>query len=626
MALSPVSGTTRRLAHPVSAEKIAENSDKGSDRVSPLKSSTVASSEHQSVSLADVLARQPAANSPVRGTTPSSSENSEAGGVNDTITQSFVESFSAAAADPKAFNEMLTSIFGDDIDQAQAEGFRQSALQKDFSFLPHVEYVDATVLQGGNGAYSADNNTIYINEELKGTELGEQTFVEEAGHFLDVRLNTSDTRGDEGEMFRRVLSGEALSEDSVDAIRGEDDSGTITVDGKQLNVEFWSLGGFISDVGDSIGNAVSGAADGISNAVNSVVDTVGDVVSNVAGAVGDVVTGVADSVGSAVSGAGNFVGGLLNTAGDAIGGDVGGFISSAGNGISSTANTVGNGISSSISWLNDNVVQPVINTGIELVQDVVPIVTGIATFPIQVAGNVISGAGNTFGLLLEGDFSGAWSSFGQTALDFVLAPAELAVTTIALAANAGVNAINNLFGLTEERGLNQEEIDYLKPIFGDSIDYSSIRIQSGGIKESVGISPQTTGNDIFLRQEWGGDIFEEDGTLTEAGLNLLGHEAGHVWQNQNGGITYVGDALITQGLDAIGIGSGYEIGEALQNGVAFENMNPEQQASVAEFIGIAIEANGSVLTAEEFAKAAGIPPMSDDEFAIVETAHDLLRA
>ena len=55
-------------------------------------------------------------------------------------------------------------------------------------------------------------------------------------------------------------------------------------------------------------------------------------------------------------------------------------------------------------------------------------------------------------------------------------------------------------------------------------------------------------------------------------------------------------------------------------------MNPEQQASVAEFIGIAIKANGSVLTAVKFAAAAGFPPPSADEFAIVKAAHNLLGA
>ena len=185
--------------------------------------------------------------------------------------------------------------------------------------------------------------------------------------------------------------------------------------------------------------------------------------------------------------------------------------------------------------------------------------------------------------------------------------------------------MNNLFGLTTERRLNEEEIDYLRPVYGDSIDYDAIRIQSGGIKEAVGISPQTTGNDVFLRQAWGGDIFEDDGTLTEAGLHLLGHEVGHVWQNQNGGITYVGEALIAQGLDAAGLGEGYEIQAALARGTPFEDMNPEQQASIAEFIGMALAENGGALTLDGFRRASGVA-VTEAQFAIVRAAHATLLA
>lgn len=355
-----------------------------------------------------------------------------------------------------------------------------------------------------------------------------------------------------------------MSAEEVDAILTEDDSGTITVDGEQVEVEFF-LGGLVSSIGNAIGGAVSNIASGVTNVVNSVVDTTGDLMSSAAEAVGNVVTGAADVVGNVVSSAGDAVGGVMNAAGDLVGGTFGDVLSAIGGGISGAADMLGNGISATVAWVNDNVYQPVINAGIELVQDVVPILTGIVSFPMHVIGNVAGGLGDSLGALLRGDFSGALSSFGHTFKDFFFAPAELVVTTIALVANAGVNAINNLFGLSEERVLNQQEIDYLRPIFGNSIDYSSIKIQSGGIKELLGISPQTTGNDIFLRQEWGSDIFKDDGTgtLTDAGLKLLGHEAAHVWQNHNGGITYVGDALITQGLDAIGLGAGYEIQEAL---------------------------------------------------------------
>ena len=39
------------------------------------------------------------------------------------------------------------------------------------------------------------------------------------------------------------------------------------------------------------------------------------------------------------------------------------------------------------------------------------------------------------------------------------------------------------------------------------------------------------------------DQFDKSGKLTASGLETLGHEVGHVWQNQNGGGDYIGNAL-----------------------------------------------------------------------------------
>ena len=52
--------------------------------------------------------------------------------------------------------------------------------------------------------------------------------------------NTADTRGDEGELFRRTLSGERLTRRQVAEIRAEDDHGIIEIDGREGAVEFWN--------------------------------------------------------------------------------------------------------------------------------------------------------------------------------------------------------------------------------------------------------------------------------------------------------------------------------------------------------------------------------------------------
>ena len=156
----------------------------------------------------------------------------------------FKQEFAAKAANKQEFDAFMQQVYGDKYDKGMAEQFRQQALAGDFSFLPDVKFVDAATLQGDNGAYNAEEGVVYINKDLAASDPAKaaQTFVEEAGHHLDAKLNTADTQGDEGEMFRRVLGGEQLSQQQINEIRNDDDHGTITVDGKQVEVEFcWEI-------------------------------------------------------------------------------------------------------------------------------------------------------------------------------------------------------------------------------------------------------------------------------------------------------------------------------------------------------------------------------------------------
>jgi hypothetical protein len=69
-------------------------------------------------------------------------------------------------------------------------------------------------------------------------------------------LNQSDSPGDEGALFRVALTGEAMSADLMSLLRSDNHVGTIIVNGVAVDVEFFSIGGFLSGL-------VSGAWNGI---------------------------------------------------------------------------------------------------------------------------------------------------------------------------------------------------------------------------------------------------------------------------------------------------------------------------------------------------------------------------
>lgn len=391
------------------------------------------------------------------------------------VQSTFRREFGALATDKQRFHDTMRTVYGEGYDAAKAEQYRQQALSGDFSWLPPVRQVSADVLGGANGAYDAESGTVLLNESLD-PALAASTYVEEAGHHLDTQLNTQDTAGDEGEMFRRLLSGEKLSPTQMAAIRAENDKGIVYIDGKAKEVEFWNPF-------KAIGNAVSGAVKAVGNAVSGAVNAVGNVVKEGARRVGDVVHGL-------VSGASNAVVGVLRNVGEGLGTFLGG------------------------------------------------------------VGKLFQGK---FGEGFKQMGSGLLKTFVQTPIDALL-----------MVGGRVLSAVQTLIGVEPPgRKLSGDEIATLRKVYGDSIDYSAMRIKEGksGLFSGTGRA-FTHGNTIYIPPE--------DMPLS---ADLLVHESAHVWQHQNGGTDYMSEALVAQH-----IGDGYDFEKGLSAGKAWRELNPEQQA------------------------------------------------
>ena len=133
----------------------------------------------------------------------------------------------------------LETAFGTSYDVVKATQLRQQWQSRDFSQLPPI-----TVKNLGNsgifGAYSSSTNRIYISQAL--IDSGDATtlkavLLEEIGHFIDAQINSSDTPGDEGQLFSALVRGEVLTGEQIEAIQGENDAATITFDGQAVSVE-----------------------------------------------------------------------------------------------------------------------------------------------------------------------------------------------------------------------------------------------------------------------------------------------------------------------------------------------------------------------------------------------------
>jgi hypothetical protein len=398
------------------------------------------------------------------------------------VQSTFRRQFGELASDKQKFHDTMRQVFGEGYDAAKAEKFRQQAQAGNFDWLPPVKLVPAETLGGANGAYDAESGAVLINAALD-PELAASTYVEEAGHHLDSQLNAKDSAGDEGELFRRVLSGEKLSSAQVAEIKAENDKGIIYVDGKAKEVEFWNPFKAIGNAAKAVGNAVSGAAKAVGNAVSGAAKAVGSAVKEVAVRVGDGVRSLATGVASTVVGA-------------------------------------------------------VRNVG-----------EGIGTF--------FGGIGKIF----KGDFLDGLKQMGSGLVKtFLQTPAD----AVLMMGGRALSAIQTLIGVEPPgRKLTGDEIATLRKVYGDSIDYSQLRIKEGnsGLFSTTGRA-FTHGNTIYIPKE--------NLPLTE---DLLVHESAHVWQHQNGGTDYMSEALWAQYF-----GDGYEFEKGLDEGKSWSQLNPEQQA------------------------------------------------
>lgn len=126
------------------------------------------------------------------------------------------------------------------------------------------------------------------------------------------------------------------------------------------------------------------------------------------------------------------------------------------------------------------------------------------------------------------------------------------------------------------RSLSGPERAYLFEIYHDSVDMSRVTVTRGSALAAG--AARTTGNTINLQDaHFKGDTMD----LSDAGLLVLAHEMGHVWQYQNGGLAYIPSSLIPQAVAAITGGdrnAAYDWRAMVRARVPWEQWNAEQQA------------------------------------------------
>lgn len=243
-----------------------------------------------------------------------------------------------------------------------------------------------------------------------------------------------------------------------------------------------------------------------------------------------------------------------------------------------------------------NTVNRFVDAGRSVVNGLTEGIYGYVRSVFEGAGQTLTGVGEMLNpaplaKVFQGDFSGAWNDFTnnlkQGAFDVGRGIVKMNIQALADSALVGlshsVSAVQTLLGLEPpSRALNEQEIAELRKVYGNTIDYSQIRLKEGFIGANQLLAPHTVGNTIYIPQ---GRLDPNSSNYIQERNQLLVHETGHVWQYQTGGTDYIGESLYHQAkgwLSGASRNAAYDFEQPIKDGKTWAELNPEQQAHLIE--------------------------------------------
>ncbi|NJN72003.1 MAG: hypothetical protein HC799_03895, partial [Limnothrix sp. RL_2_0] len=145
-------------------------------------------------------------------------------------------------ANREDFFDVIQQAFGQDYDAATLEVIQQQ-WQLGNVTLPPIKILSDAVLEGANGAYAAETNTIYFSREFlerhsdDGMKAIAAVWLEEIGHSIDAQINETDTPGDEGAIFVSLLQENITDIHSLSSLSDENDVAVLDLNGMSIGVE-----------------------------------------------------------------------------------------------------------------------------------------------------------------------------------------------------------------------------------------------------------------------------------------------------------------------------------------------------------------------------------------------------
>lgn len=137
------------------------------------------------------------------------------------------------------FNSVISTAFGE---SADASSFQTAWAKGNFSGFPPIEVRNRSEINEANGAFAFATGKIYLSQEFIDANVNNvgvitAVLLEEYGHYVDSKINLTDSAGDEGDIFARLVQGEGISESELAVLKAEDDSAIVMLDGQLVQIE-----------------------------------------------------------------------------------------------------------------------------------------------------------------------------------------------------------------------------------------------------------------------------------------------------------------------------------------------------------------------------------------------------
>ena len=133
------------------------------------------------------------------------------------------------------------STFQPNNDTNDAKNIINQWLGQESSF-PKIKIVSSAAIDGAQGAYAGKTNQIYLSQEFlienqHDPDAVESVLLEELGHSFSAQINSQDVQGDEGAIFSRLVRQEAITPETLAALKAEDDTATVNLNGESIQIE-----------------------------------------------------------------------------------------------------------------------------------------------------------------------------------------------------------------------------------------------------------------------------------------------------------------------------------------------------------------------------------------------------